>query len=74
MRRPSEEEIRSASGVFYRRHEYAIDALKQTRKTLPVWLYDAVSSALETNPENRPTSRDLMHAVHDYWLNFGDSR
>jgi len=74
MRRPSTEEIRSASGVFYRRHEYAIDALKQNRKTLPVWLYDVVSSALETNPENRPTSRDLMHAVHDYWLNFGDSR
>lgn len=74
MDRPSLQEIRTASGVFYRRHEYVLDALKQNRDGLPVWLYDVVSSALEVNPDYRPTSRELTYAVHDYWLNFGDTR
>ena len=71
---PSTRDIVEGNDNLYLRHKYVTEGLELGRNTIPSWLYSILEESLRLEPADRPSARDLTYAVHDHWLNYGDSR
>ena len=71
---PSTRDIVEGNDNLYLRHKYVTEGLALGRNTIPSWLHSILEESLRLEPADRPSARDLTYAVHDHWLNYGDSR